>query len=218
MEIITFRKIDSTNTYLKNNYNKYKDFTVIRAKTQTSGRGRFDRTWISKKDLTFSILFKKSLPHHFIAPLAVNHALTNLGVNSTIKWPNDILVDDIKISGILIERVFEGNNSNDIVGIGINVDYREDFNYLTKYIKIKIKNLLNEVLNMYKFFASLDLTELRRYYIHNSSILEKTVIFKNRKYKVIDINDNGELIINNDKETKIVNANEIDYTTMIISK
>ncbi|MFI3252342.1 MAG: biotin--[acetyl-CoA-carboxylase] ligase [bacterium] len=218
MEIITFDELDSTNDYLKEFHDKYENFTTIRAIKQKKGRGRFERVWTSKKDLTFSILFKESFPHHFIAPLTINTVLNNSGFNSVIKWPNDILIDGVKTCGILIEKIFSGKKSVDIVGIGINVEKRSDFNYLHKYKKIKPANLLKTIVKLYSFFCTLPVDELRDLYITKSTIINKEVEYKNEQYKVVNINLNGELVISNEKEEKIVNAYEIDCTTMIIKK
>lgn len=217
MKIIIFDELDSTNNYLKDNFSTYENETVIRALKQTNGRGRFDRVWKSYNDLTFSILFKKSFPHHFIAPLAVHFSFINEKLNSIIKWPNDILVDGKKVCGILIERIFDNKISNDIVGIGINIEKRDDYNYLSKY-NIDERKLLEKVLNMYKYFISLSISELKKYYIDNCNILNKEVLFNEKKYKVKDVNDLGELVITDGLNYKVINANEIDYTTMVISK
>ncbi|MFI3330057.1 MAG: biotin--[acetyl-CoA-carboxylase] ligase [bacterium] len=218
MEIITFDELGSTNDYLKEFHEKYNSGTVIRAIKQSNGRGRFDRVWNSKKDLTFSILFKESLPHHFIAPLTINRVLQTSGFNSTIKWPNDILVDGIKTCGILIEKIFVNKKSVDIVGIGINIERRSDFNYLHKYKRVKPANILKAIVKLYSFFCTMSIDELRDLYILNSSIINKEVEYNNMHYKVTDINSNGELIICNNNESIVVNANEIDYTTMTIKK
>ncbi len=218
MEIIVFEELDSTNDYLKREYEKHGDFTIVRAVKQTNGRGRFERIWVSKNDLIFSILFKRELPHHFIAPLAINNALKYFGIESTIKWPNDILIDEFKVCGILIEKIFKSKQSVDIVGIGINIEQRNDFNYLNKYKKIDIDLLLNEIIKNYYYFSSVELIDLKRYYINQCAIIDKEVIFNNCNYRVTDINDNLELIICNSDSKLIVNANEINYQTMIISK
>ena len=54
---IKINEIPSTNSYLKNEYKKYKDNVILHTLSQTEGRGRFDRKWVSKNDLMFSILF-----------------------------------------------------------------------------------------------------------------------------------------------------------------
>lgn len=217
MEIISFEELDSTNDYLKSKYSEYNDFTVIRAIKQINGRGRFDRVWESKNDLTFSILFTRSLPHHFIAPLSISLSLNYFGIDSSIKWPNDVLVNNEKISGVLIEKIFENKNSIDIVGIGINIEKRDNYTYLDKYKKISINSLLDQILKTYEFLSNIDLIDLKRYYLNLSTITGKNIIYNNISYIVLDINDLGELVIRNNNDTRTLNANEINYNTMKIT-
>lgn len=129
--VVIFDVLDSTNDHLKEQYHQYDDGTVIVARMQTKGRGRFDRTWVSHLDLTFSFLFKKhQFPHAILAPVAIIQALETMGVSAMIKWPNDILVNKKKLCGILIESIYEGNRwVADVVGIGINLhkQHNQDF-------------------------------------------------------------------------------------------
>ena len=104
--------------------------TVVIAEEQTSGRGRFDREWISPPDLnlSFSVLLRPTttqLPYmNMAATLAVADAVAEVaGCSPTIKWPNDVRVDGKKISGILIETsLAAGSLTHAIVGIGLNVN------------------------------------------------------------------------------------------------
>ena len=107
------------------------DGTVCLAEEQTGGKGRLSRGWFSPKGkgLWFSILLKPSfLPQEaskctLLAAVAVVQAINSFaGVNATIKWPNDILLDGKKLVGILTEMSAEFGHINYIVvGIGINV-------------------------------------------------------------------------------------------------
>lgn len=103
--------------------------TVIIADEQTLGRGRLGRTWLSPQgNLAVSIILKPSLDslHQLImiASLSVVHAIKQVvGIDSEIKWPNDVLVEGKKVCGILIENEVKDNTvSFAIVGIGINVN------------------------------------------------------------------------------------------------
>lgn len=92
--------------------------TVIVADEQEHGRGRFGRTWLSPKGgLYASLILDPSplLPLH--VGIAVAEALRAVGINAMLKWPNDVLVGEKKIAGILIEIVDE----RAIVGIGVNL-------------------------------------------------------------------------------------------------
>jgi BirA family biotin operon repressor/biotin-[acetyl-CoA-carboxylase] ligase len=99
---------------------------VLVAETQTAGRGRMGRRWVSppRRALTFSVLLRPAVPAGLLgwmpllAGVAVASALEHTaGVDARLKWPNDVLVDGAKIAGILAERW--GNAV--VVGTGINV-------------------------------------------------------------------------------------------------
>lgn len=102
------------------------DGTVIVAEMQTAGRGRHGRAWHSKPGmgLYFSVAFDRPTEGlAFAAPLAVRDALSPV-VETTIKWPNDVLIDGKKFCGVLVEA----RQGRIVVGIGINVHHRaEDF-------------------------------------------------------------------------------------------
>ena len=104
--------------------------TVVLVEEQTAGRGRFSRQWVSPrgKNLSFSVLLRPAasqLPHmNMAATLAVQRAVAAItGLSPAIKWPNDVRVNDRKMSGILIETVMDGGDvAHAIVGIGVNVN------------------------------------------------------------------------------------------------
>ena len=104
--------------------------TVVFADEQTAGRGRFLREWVSPpgQNLTFSVLLRPSsrqLRHvNMATTLAVSWAVEcATGVAPRIKWPNDVRVNGLKISGVLTESVTgAGEVKYAIVGVGINVN------------------------------------------------------------------------------------------------
>lgn len=106
--------------------------TVIVTDHQLAGRGQRGNTWQSDegKNLTFSVILNPTflrLQDQFllsiITSLAINDFLDALGVNSKIKWPNDVMVGEKKICGILVENQVNGNKlTNSIIGIGLNVN------------------------------------------------------------------------------------------------
>ena len=103
--------------------------TVILAGEQTAGRGRLKRSWLSPAGcLTFSVvLYPEERFLSFLvmaASLAVADTVELAGhVKAAIKWPNDVLVGDKKISGILVESG-HGKDGTDyaVIGIGLNVN------------------------------------------------------------------------------------------------
>jgi BirA family biotin operon repressor/biotin-[acetyl-CoA-carboxylase] ligase len=104
--------------------------TVIIADTQTAGRGRLGRTWLSPEgSLSISLILKPAL-HNLpqlvmIASLAVARAIKKVaGLETRIKWPNDVLIKGKKVCGVLIENEVKGDKVNfAIIGIGINVNF-----------------------------------------------------------------------------------------------
>jgi BirA family transcriptional regulator, biotin operon repressor / biotin---[acetyl-CoA-carboxylase] ligase len=102
------------------------DGTVIVADAQTAGRGRHGRSWRSAPGLGlwFSVAFENPVPGlAFGAPLAVRDGLSRYGT-PTVKWPNDLLFDGRKVSGVLLESRLETT----VLGVGINVNHEpEDF-------------------------------------------------------------------------------------------
>jgi BirA family transcriptional regulator, biotin operon repressor / biotin---[acetyl-CoA-carboxylase] ligase len=104
---------------------------VLAAETQTDGRGRLGRAWLSVPEgaLTFSVLLRpRSVPQAarswlpLLAGVAVASALRRVpGVDARLKWPNDVLVNDSKLAGILAEQ----SGDAIVVGVGINVRARQ---------------------------------------------------------------------------------------------
>ena len=106
-------------------------FSVVIAGRQTSGRGRLRRTWYSSDGgLYFTLILRPDIPLqwcfrvNFAASLALCRTLRSLtGLNAAVKWPNDILVDGKKLSGMLSEMEAEAEMVSFVtVGIGINVN------------------------------------------------------------------------------------------------
>ncbi len=114
---------------------KYSHGDIIWAEHQSSGRGQRGHTWLSEEglNLTFSVVLEpRFLPisRQFqisrIAALALCDTMRDYGIDTKIKWTNDIYVEDRKLVGILIENRLQGTTlARMIIGIGINVNQRE---------------------------------------------------------------------------------------------
>ena len=131
MKTIHFETIDSTNTYLKENYEKLDNFTFVSADFQSAGRGRNNRNWKSEKgeNLLFSLLIKDKTLIDKFSSLSVISAFSIIKAlnleHLSIKWPNDIYYKDSKLCGILLEAVTRNEIECLIIGIGLNVNQRE---------------------------------------------------------------------------------------------
>jgi BirA family transcriptional regulator, biotin operon repressor / biotin---[acetyl-CoA-carboxylase] ligase len=105
---------------------------VLAARSQTAGRGRYDRRWQSEagQNLTFSFLYPAksdgtrlaSLP--LAIALGISDTMTGYAIATRVKWPNDVLIDRAKLSGMLLERtdVPHPEGTPIVVGIGLNVN------------------------------------------------------------------------------------------------
>jgi BirA family biotin operon repressor/biotin-[acetyl-CoA-carboxylase] ligase len=105
---------------------------VLVAEQQTHGRGRLDRSWVSppRAGLTFSVLLRPEMPPSgwgwlpLLAGVAVAMALrAQTGLDAVLKWPNDVLVGERKVGGLLAEAVGSGAV---VVGVGLNVTTRRE--------------------------------------------------------------------------------------------
>ena len=135
MKMIKLDAIDSTNSYLKKLLLKknINDFTVVVSKHQTNGRGRNGNLWANKPslNLAFSVYkrfinfsVKEKFMLNIVSSVSVYEVLKKYKLNNlTIKWPNDIMTENKKIAGILIENSVRGNNINhSVIGVGININ------------------------------------------------------------------------------------------------
>lgn len=125
-----YNEIDSTMNQIKRfNQSQKKEGTIVIAETQKMARGRFQRKWINepRESLCFSILLApKILELKFLnmaVAISISKSINQLTqIETKIKWPNDILINNKKVSGILIETELINNQvSSCIIGVGINV-------------------------------------------------------------------------------------------------
>jgi len=198
--------------------------TVAIAETQTSGRGRLGRRWISPKGgLWFSIVLKPRLKPTetvklvFLASLAVAEAIRELyGLKAETKWPNDVLVDGRKVCGILSEMKTVGEKVDyAIIGIGLNanLDVEEDFpkelretaTSIQKALGRKIaleelfRILLEKVDSLYQIFLRDGFSPILKKWKSFASFLgcEVEVSSEDIRFEGIasDVNDDGALVL-----------------------
>lgn len=128
-----FQQIDSTNTWAKRHTDQWapQGVTLITASEQTAGRGRFKRRWESPPNVniyaTFCFWFESNRPEEIgyipqLLALAAAQTLETLGFFPQIKWPNDVLLNEKKIAGILCETLVEDQKRGIVCGIGLNVN------------------------------------------------------------------------------------------------
>ena len=163
---------------------------VILADEQTQGRGQREAVWVSEvgKNLLFSVyitLDNLSVTNQLTlmqyTAVSVCSALNDLGIEAQIKWPNDLVVNGVKIGGILIENQLLGNQIvSSIIGVGLNVNQMvfTDLDATSMKGQLGIDqnriDVLGTVLNQLNLFfplIELDPNELNRIYLKHLYLL-----------------------------------------------
>ena len=214
-----FDSIDSTNKYLKSKINEKNYGTIVISNEQTNGYGKSNREFLSNKDIGIymsilinpNCLIEESLKITILTSVAILSAIKSIcNLDVKLKWVNDIILNDLKVGGILCESQINLNTNiidNMIVGIGINVKEFE-FPPSLKNIATSIENntnikvsrnaLISEIINFFDlyFIKKANYIDL---YKENSYVLGKdiTVIQNDKQFyaKAIDIDNNGSLIV-----------------------
>ena len=232
-KIIKINAIDSSNNEIKRLYqNKlHTNGLVVWVKNQTDGRGQGNKKWLSQpdKNLTFSIFlsgenfsFLSHISLNLITSLSVKEVLNTYGIKKIfIKWPNDILSVDKKISGILIENLYKGKKlMGSIVGIGINVNqvtFPKNFNVTSMKIIMgsifSLKNVLSSFLEIFNqnliLYKDFDL--LKRDF--NKGLFRKKELIN---YEINGVKKKGKIIGLNDYERfQILNLKGVQETPKI---
>ena len=223
-KILHFETIESTNNYAKKIALEELDGTVIISEAQTKGRGRVGKQWYSKsgEGIWMSIILKPNIIPQtapfitLIAGASIVKALNKLGVETFIKWPNDITINNKKVAGILTELSTEVDKINYIVlGIGINTKtmkfsqeiseiatslYKEGYEISRVDI---VKAILEEFEKLYLQYVNENvrketLSICRKY----SAIIGKDIYLikedEKELVRCLDVNDDGNLIVRNE--------------------
>ena len=214
-KIIKINAIDSSNNEIKRLYHKklHLNGLVVWAKNQTDGRGQGNKKWLShpNKNLTFSIFLDSKnlslstyLCLNLISSLSVKKVLMNNGINNLfIKWPNDILSVNKKVSGILIENLYKGKKlMGSIVGVGINVNqivFAKNLNASSMKIITKnefsLKKVLHDFLDIFEqnlqLYSDFDLLkkDFNKSLFRKNEIIEYEINGNVKKGKIIGLND-----------------------------
>ena len=232
MKTIHFETIDSTNTYLKENYEKLDNFTFVSADFQSAGRGRNNRNWKSEKgeNLLFSLLIKDKALIDKFSSLSVISAFSIIKALNlkrlSIKWPNDIYYKDSKLCGILLEAVTKNEIECLIIGIGLNVNQRE-FVGEYKRTPTSLYKITNRIYDMSKLKQSIfnqlysDFMMVKDGYDFYNDIKEYDYLKDRKVYaeinnevqqiKVVGIDFDYSLKVLKDNETYNLSSGEITF-------
>lgn len=238
VQIIKLENIDSTNLYAKSNLSELPDRAVVSADRQTFGHGRFNRAWVDlgSENIFMSLILKPScefkpvyanLTQYFSVVLC--EVLEEYGLKPQIKWPNDVLVDGKKISGILSETVMQGQNFKGLVlGAGINLNAKkEDLSQIVDKevtaLNIEIEEFidkdcfLNKLLD--KFFENYDeflqkgFSMIEDKYVKRACFLGKEISVRGlsdtKTGFARTVNSEGELILEKDNKEFVLTIGDI---------
>ena len=224
LKLDIYKEIDSTNEEAKR-IKKTHDFHVIISEKQTKGKGRLGKKWSSPNsgNIYMTICTENDLsisPISLVTALICKKAINKIAKQELImlKWPNDILLNNKKVGGILVETEIYEEKTRTIIGIGINMSIKKEESWwgdLSKFnIETKRNELINKILSDFiKISDNLNfnwIDEWRDSCIHmnkeikiqDSDSLEKKAIFK-------DIDTRGNAIIETKEGQKVITSGEI---------
>ncbi len=200
-------EIDSTNSELMRNFDEYENYTIITADHQTGGKGRLNRRWVDNGigNLLFSILLKNIVDIsdinklNFTVCAAIISTLEKFNIIGEYKWPNDILVNNRKISGVLIENKLSEIEVVTVIGVGLNVNRfdnsESEYIFMSDLLDTEIDKL--EVLKVFTSY-------LRKLFLKNDAFdicrskhcyYGKRVTIKEICYEVGDIHSDGCIVL-----------------------
>ncbi len=215
-KLISFDKIPSTQTYALDMVasGTARDHTIVMAEAQSAGRGRYRRTWVSHHG-NFYASFIFSAPERdsrlsYMVAVAIAETIMSFGVIPTIKWPNDILIDGKKVCGVLIEYA----GAFVIVGIGINIKSNPTVaeNITTKlenYADVPKAELLNRLMRNLDKWMKTDFAIVRARWMELAIALRKIVKYRGQDVELIEINENGALVLRRGSEYMLAYGDEI---------
>lgn len=222
-KVYRYEKVSSTND-IASKLSKEGEGIVVIANTQTKGRGKLGRTWFSPKDknIYVSIILQPKINSKYspritlICALSIVQTLNEIfNLDTKIKWPNDIFINNKKLGGILTEI----NTTRDIinyaiVGIGLNLNMeKEDFPEDLREISISLKQILGYLVSKdfvlekilqkietnYLIFQKdgfMPLLQKIKLYIYNLNNFIKINFNKQIiEGQIIDLDDNGSLLL-----------------------
>jgi len=204
--LLAFEDIDSTNEEAKRLVQSGAfDKLVIWSKSQSDGKGRYGRKWESGEgNLFLSILMpitcslEKSTQLSFAMSLAVADVIESLSIKHKIdldiklKWPNDVLINGKKISGILMESLPEIADDWVILGLGLNVETSPNLEDTTSLhelgIKCSVGEILGMVMNQFDYYHDMwiiyDFPNIRKIWLKKAFKLGEVVTVSDMKKRI----------------------------------
>ncbi|MBT3216577.1 MAG: biotin--[acetyl-CoA-carboxylase] ligase [Candidatus Marinimicrobia bacterium] len=206
---------------------------VVITDHQTRGKGRGKNSWVSSPNnsLTFSVVLKPNeIPYSSLfslsAGIAIAKTLQFFGIQSNLKWPNDILIHQKKVSGILCETKFRASNPSALViGIGLNVnekveDLQTELSESSTSMSIESgmifqrERVMAESLNFLEEYLFKSDEEIIKEWAQFCGHIGKNISFRDGKEKMrgkfIGLTNSGAAVVN-------INGTETEFSSPIIT-
>lgn len=231
--VVKLDELESTNAYALEFMGSFDDKTVIVASIQTNGRGRYNRKWIGDNSSNLYMTFvlkpksKDNYPFQnltqYLSVVVCNVLENDYNITPSIKWPNDILVNGCKISGILAESTVKNNKIEGIaLGLGVNVNLKHETiiqidQKATSMAVLKnkefdvndvIKKICDEFFENYDEFIKNGFSFIKENYIKRCAFIGKNITIReeNKQYLAKEIDNEGLLLVKDNfgNENKII--------------
>lgn len=226
-------EVDSTNNFAAQLVSDglCQNGAIVLADYQTQGKGQRGNEWVSNKgeNILMSIVYQpeqlkvsEQIKLNWGTSLAIISFLDDYGINAKVKWPNDILVENQKIGGILLENHLLNSIVNtSIIGIGVNVNQIDFYlPYVTSMRNEKkttfcLKSLTLNLVDKLNYFLFCEFHWLKTEYESKLFLKNQNACFEDAKGifvgKIIGINSDGTLILLKGEETKVYGIKEITF-------
>ena len=243
-DVIWLDYVDSTNEEIKRRFHELSTPTWIIAKKQTKGKGRNGNVWFSGSDnFSGSVMFFPTVERshfHFygfffgVALYNTVKKITKDGVDIRLKWPNDLMIENCKVAGILLESIQspQSNKIAVIVGVGVNLNSHPNLNVDVKkrYNSQCIANFSNHEICKVSFFNKFsdELKDLG-FYVEENGLASILKHWKHRSYdkgtqiqvsdnkggvysgKFLGLDEVGGLIVSDSSGTKKIYSGDVYF-------
>ena len=216
-KLLSFDKITSTQDYAHDLIARgdAQNKTIIKALAQSAGRGRYRRTWVSHHgNLYASFIYKvgeRDPKLSYAVAVAIAETLMSFGLTPQIKWPNDVLINGKKISGVLIEY----SQNFVIVGIGINVKTcpnvkEHKTTKVNQFAKdVDANDVLSVLIKQIDKWRRVNFLTVRERWMDLAIAINKIIQYHGKDVELIGLNEDGALVLRDDTRYILAYGDEI---------
>lgn len=211
--LLTFDEISSSNdlAFELLEKNAIQNNSIILANSQTKGRGRYDREWSSPVgNIYLSLILQFQNPvnltdYSFLSACVIGDALKSFGIKVQYKWPNDIIFQDKKLAGILLQNRKINNVENLVIGIGLNLTSAPSYAISLKDYKISKEDFLEKFTAVFSehknHYEQFGFTKIRNSWKESAYKLGEHIKLSNGMAGIfLDIDQNGNLLLQDDQK------------------